>query len=149
MQTENLTRPGQAPVDGDKIRNTYPNGATEEKQYWAPVAPEPPAPVVDPCEWLIDHGPLLDRFGVAIKLQFLESTIPRVVALRQDFYGRKWLDLKNPELKGGFYFMAGVPVPVLGTISAPITGLTTTLIETVFGTPVDPKDNQALRKLYF
>ena len=42
MQTENLTRPGQAPVDGDKIRNTYPNGSTEEKQYWAPVAP--PAP---------------------------------------------------------------------------------------------------------
>lgn len=111
--------------------------------------PAPPAPVADPCEWLIDHGPLLDRFGTAAKMRFLKSTDPDVVALRQDFYGRKWLDLKNPELKGGFYFMAGVTVPVLGTIAAPITGLTTALVDTVFTTPVDPKDNQALRKLYF
>lgn len=108
-----------------------------------------PVPEVNPTEWLIDHGPLLDRFGTAIKLQFLESTIPRVVALRQDYYGRKWLDLKNPELKGGFYFMAGVTLPVLGTISTPITGLTVGLIDTVFATPVDPKDNLALRRLFF
>lgn len=149
MQIENLTHPGQDPVDGDKMRYTHANGIVEIKQYWTPVEPEAPVPVVDPCEWLIDHGPLLDRFGTAIKMRFLKSTDPDVVALRQDFYGRKWLDLKNPELLGGFYFMAGVAVPVLGTIAAPITDLTPALVDTVFATPVDPKDNQALRKLYF
>lgn len=42
MQVINLTNPGQAPADGDRVRITYGNGATEEKQYTAPVAP--PAP---------------------------------------------------------------------------------------------------------
>lgn len=42
MQTENLTNPGQLPVDGDKIRVIHDNGATEEKQYWEPVAPPTP-----------------------------------------------------------------------------------------------------------
>lgn len=126
--------------------NAGPGWTFDGNAFAPPVQSTPPA---DPCEWLIDHGPLLDRFGTAIKMRFLKSTDPDVVALRQDYYGRKWLDLKNPELKGGFYFMAGVTVPVLGTIAAPIAGLTTALVDTVFSTPVDPKDNQALRKLYF
>ena len=42
MQIINLTNPGQEPVDGDRIRITHGNGATEEKQYTAPVVP--PAP---------------------------------------------------------------------------------------------------------
>lgn len=42
MQTINLTRPGQTPIDGDKIRIIHGNGATEEKQYTSPAAP--PAP---------------------------------------------------------------------------------------------------------
>ena len=109
-----------------------------------------PQPVfVDPCLWLIYHGPLLDRFGGVITLAFLESTIPRVVALRINYYGRKWLDLRNPDLQAGFYYMAGLTMPVLGTISTPIDGLTTSIIASVFATPVDPKDNVAVRKSYF
>lgn len=42
MQIINLTNPGQEPVDGDRIRITHGNGATEEKQYTAPVEPTPP-----------------------------------------------------------------------------------------------------------
>lgn len=42
MQIINLTNPGQDPVDGDRIRITHGNGATEEKQYTAPVEPTPP-----------------------------------------------------------------------------------------------------------
>lgn len=42
MQTENLTNPGQPPVDGDLMLNIHPNGTREEKRFWAPVAP--PAP---------------------------------------------------------------------------------------------------------
>ncbi len=42
MNITNLTNPGVDPVDGDLVRITYPNGATEKKQYWAPV--DPPSP---------------------------------------------------------------------------------------------------------
>jgi hypothetical protein len=42
MQIINLTNPGQEPVDGDRIRIIHGNGATEEKQYTAPVEPTPP-----------------------------------------------------------------------------------------------------------
>ena len=108
-----------------------------------------PVVPIDPAEWLIDHGPLLDRFGGTIKLAFLESTIPRVIALRTDYYSRKWIDLKNQELQAGFYYMAGVTVPVLGTISVPIAGLTPAIVAGVFATPVEHKDNLAIRKTYF
>lgn len=46
MQIDNLTRPGQDPVDGDEMRYTHQNGTIEIKQYWAPVAPEPYVPPV-------------------------------------------------------------------------------------------------------
>lgn len=42
MQVINLTNPGQEPSDGDTIRIIYGNGATEQKQYTAPVEPTPP-----------------------------------------------------------------------------------------------------------
>jgi hypothetical protein len=42
MQIINLTREGQLPIDGDKIRIIHGNGATEEKQYTAPLAPTAP-----------------------------------------------------------------------------------------------------------
>ena len=42
MQVINLTNPGQDPADGDTIRIIYGNGATEQKQYTAPVEPTPP-----------------------------------------------------------------------------------------------------------
>lgn len=47
MQVINLTNPGAAPVDGDKVRIVYNNGSTEEKQYWAEV-PFTPVSVVTP-----------------------------------------------------------------------------------------------------
>ena len=135
---------------GPTVGQPWPNWtghAWQDLTYVEPpviTLPTPPE-VVDPYKWLIDHGPLLDRFGPAVKLQFLESTIPRVVAMRTDYYGRKWLDLENQELKAGFYYLAGVTVPVFGTISTPIDGLTPQLVDTVFATPVPPTENQWLR----
>lgn len=39
MTIENLTNPGQPPVNGDYIRITYPNGNIEEKHFYSePVA---------------------------------------------------------------------------------------------------------------
>ena len=117
--------------------------------YTAPPVPVPPPVPVDPCQWLIDHMPFLDRFGPAIKHLFLKSTDADVVALRADYFARKWLDLTKPELQAGFYFMAGVTVPVLGTIATPIVGLTPALVAEKFAIPVDAAENSALRALYF
>lgn len=46
MQIINLDHEGQEPVDGDRIRIIYDNGATEEKQYWSYTPPPPPQPTV-------------------------------------------------------------------------------------------------------
>lgn len=47
MQTENLTRPGLPPQNGDFIRIKYPNGNVEEKHYWEPP-PEEVVPMAVP-----------------------------------------------------------------------------------------------------
>lgn len=39
MQIDNLTNPGVDPVDGDLVLVTHDNGATEQKTWYAPVAP--------------------------------------------------------------------------------------------------------------
>lgn len=44
MQINNLTHPGQAPVDGDVLQYIHANGTVETKQYWSPVDPDPYAP---------------------------------------------------------------------------------------------------------
>lgn len=48
MITENLTNPGQEPVDNDEIKITYPSGATEIKRYWTPIEIIEDVPVVPP-----------------------------------------------------------------------------------------------------
>ena len=120
----------------------YPGDFTE-------VAETAPPVVVDPCEWLIDHMPLLDRFGPAIRHLFLKSQDVDVVALRLDYFARKWLDLRHADLQGGFYFMAGVTVPILGTIATPIAGLTPGMVAEQFATKVLPTENQWLRSQLF
>lgn len=44
MEIENLTHAGVDPADGDLVRITHSNGATEIKEYWTPPPPEPPTP---------------------------------------------------------------------------------------------------------
>ena len=137
MQTENLTNPGQPPVDGDLIRTTYPNGAVEQKQYWAPVAPELPVLVVDPCEWLIDLGPFYDRFGAA-KMAVLTSADAGVKAILSDVAVRKWIDLQRADVASSLAYI-GTKVP---SVDAALQ----TAIRT---TPVTADENRALRKLFF
>ena len=46
--TENLSRPGQQPADGDTIRVKHENGSVETKQSWtARTFPAPPKPQVE------------------------------------------------------------------------------------------------------
>lgn len=44
MTIENLTNPGQPPVDGDFIRIEYDNGSSEEKFFYTPAVTPDPAP---------------------------------------------------------------------------------------------------------
>ena len=137
MQTENLTHPGVDPVDGDEIQITYPNGAVVKQHYFAPVTPEPPVPVVDPCEWLIDLGPFYDRFGAA-KMAVLTSADAGVKAILSDVAVRKWIDLQRADVATSLVYIGSV-VPAL-------TGALQTAIRT---TPVTADENRALRKLFF
>lgn len=138
----------EPPVETETLKANWTGLDWVLVEYTAPPVFTPPV-VVDPCLWLIDHMPFLDRFGPAIKHLFLKSADPDVVALRTDYFARKWLDLTKPELQAGFYFMAGVTVPVLGTIAAPIAGLTQALVAEKFAAPVARSENSALRALYF
>ncbi len=103
--------------------------------------PEAPAPIQEsqpkPWEWLIDIGPFFDRFGTA-KMAVLTSSDAGVQAIIKDTQIRKWLDLKLPEIASALAYI-GTKVPAV----------TPELQQSILNTPVEEKDNLALRKLYF
>lgn len=101
-----------------------------------PPAP-PPAPVADPCQYLIDIGPFYDRFG-AVKMAVLTSADAGVKAIMSDVSVRKWIDLQRADVASSLAYIGSV-VPAL-------TGALQTAILT---TPVTADENRALRKLYF
>ena len=90
-----------------------------------------------PWEWLIDIGPFFDRFGPA-KMAVLTSSDVGVQAIIKDTQVRKWLDLKLPEIASAVAYI-GTKVPAL----------TAELQQSILNTPVEEKENLALRKLYF
>ncbi len=124
----------QAPHDG-MIYKKLPGGV----EIW--TWPDAPAPVQEPkpkpCEWLIDIGPFFDRFGAA-KMAVLTSSDAGVQAIIKDTQIRKWLDLKLPEIASAVAYV-GTKVP----------SVTQELQESILNTPVEEKENLALRKLYF
>ena len=93
-----------------------------------------PAPA---WEWLIDIGPFFDRFGPA-KMAVLTSSDVGVQAILKDTQVRKWLDLKLPEIASAVAYV-GTKVP----------SVTQELQQSILNTPVEEKENLALRKLYF
>ena len=104
------------------------------------VAPLPPTTEPQPApawEWLIDIGPFFDRFGTA-KMAVLTSSDAGVQAILKDTPVRKWLDLKLPEIASAVAYI-GTKVP----------GVTPKLQQSILNTPVEEKENLALRKLYF
>ena len=90
-----------------------------------------------PWEWFIDIGPFFDRFGAA-KMAVLTSSDVGVQAIIKDTQVRKWLDLKLPEIASAVAYV-GTKVP----------GVTPELQQSILNTPVEEKENLALRKLYF
>ena len=90
-----------------------------------------------PWKWYIDVGPFFDRFGAA-KMAVLTSSDVGVQAILKDTQVRKWLDLKLPEIASSIAYI-GTKVPAL----------TAKLQQSILNTPVEEKENLALRKLYF
>jgi hypothetical protein len=100
--------------------------------------PDTPVQVpAQPWEWLIDVGAYFDRFGAA-KMAVLTSSDVGVQAIIKDTQVRKWLDLKLPEIASALAYV-GTKIP----------GVTPELQQSILNTPVEEKDNLALRKLYF
>lgn len=96
--------------------------------------PVPPAPPVDPCEWLIDIGPFFDRFG-AQKIPVLADTNAIVRAIVTDCTSRKWIDLKRPDV--------ALAIDTLINLGHAVDKAA------ILDSPVIPAENLALRKLYF
>ncbi len=101
------------------------------------VFTSPVATTEDQTQYLIDIGPFFDRFGAA-KMAVLTSSDVGVQAIIKDTQVRKWLDLKLPEIASALAYI-GTKVP----------SVTRELQESILNTPVEEKDNLALRKLYF
>lgn len=72
MKIENLTNPGQAPVDGDRIRIIHDNGAIEEYTFYAPVEP------VDTNTYLYVDYPELStvntQIDLTVSVKFADNT---------------------------------------------------------------------------
>ena len=95
-------------------------------------------PAVNPTEWLIDVGPFFDRFGAA-KMAILTSASPVAKALVTDCMVRRWIDLRRTDLPGAIDMLIATGIP----------GVTTSLKESVLGTPVAAEENMALRVAFF
>ena len=119
-------------ADEQFMQDNYPDG-----NYREVIEPPTPAPSPAPCEWLIDIGSFFDRFGAA-KMAVLTNSDVGVQAIVKDTQVLKWLDLKLPELASAVAYV-GTKVP----------GVTPELQQSILNTPVEEKENLALRKLYF
>jgi hypothetical protein len=124
------------------MSDNYPAG-----NYRLAAELEPPPAPEPEWAWYIDHGPFTDRLGAAATVTIDTSTAPGFVAIRADFARRKWIDLKDPRVAATVGYLAGQPLPGLGTLATPL--LTAEQAAAVLNTPVTPAENLALRKLYF
>ncbi len=97
--------------------------------------------------WYIDQGPFTDRLGAAATRLIDTSTAPGFVAIRADFARRRWIDLKDQRVIATVNYLAGQPMPGLGTLAQPL--LTTQQANEVLTKPVTAEENLALRRLYF
>lgn len=106
----------------------------ETQTFTAPPEPIPPAPIADPCEWLIDIGPFFDRFGTQ-KIPVLADTDAIVRAIVTDCTSRKWIDLKRVDV--------GLAIDTIINKGHAVNKAA------ILETPVILAENLALRKLYF
>lgn len=128
-------------LDGATVINTInADEAFAEQHYpgaWRVVQEAPESEPVNPTEWLIDIGAFFDRFGAA-KMAVLTSADAGVKAIIADLQVRKWIDLKRADVATGLQYV--------GTV---VSAVTAALQGEILTTPVEARENLALRKLYF
>ena len=130
MPTYKITSSGNTILaDKNFMDSVYPSNYT--------LVPDVPVAVIDPCQFLIDIGPFMDRFGSA-KLSVLTSADATVKAIVQDMMARKWIDLKRSDVASGLAYIGSI-----------VPSVTSTLQTTILTTTVTHDENLALRKLYF
>lgn len=123
--------PDDSPVNIGWLCSVDENGAPSFSE------PPPLPPAEDPAEWLIDVGQFFDRFKDA-KMDVLMSDNATVRAIVEDAKVRKWIDLQDPSV--------GFSISILASI---IPSVTQDLKAEILTTPVAPRENLAVRKLYF
>ena len=121
-------------IDGEYLVTTIDGKEVSREINNSPVQ----APYTDPAEWLIDIGTFFDRFG-ASKIPTLASADVIVQAIVKDVLSRKWIDLKRVDVASAIDIL----------ISKGISGVDSTLKNSILNTPVALDENRALRKLYF
>ena len=115
----------------------------ERSEWYAPVPPViPPKPYI----YFIDKGPFNDRFG-AKKLAVLMSADPVIKAFNSDKSDREYIDLQRADVRAAVSYMAGVELPGVGTMAAPI--LTLAEVTAILDTPVADMEQVALVKKFF
>lgn len=110
------------------------------------LAPLPPVIPPKPYLHFIDKGPFNDRFGPK-KLTVLMSADPVVKAFNSDKSDREYIDLERPDVRAAVAYMAGVELPGVGVMAAPI--LTLAEVTAILDTPVADMEQVALVKKFF
>jgi len=116
---------------------------TDPPAYAAPPAPVPPAYL-----WYMDVGDFFDRFG-NLQLAVLMNTDPAAQAMIKNITARKWVDLQRADTIAAVNYLAGVALPGVGTITVPISGMTTDLANTILTTQPTATEQLTTVKLYF
>jgi hypothetical protein len=111
----------------------------------APVSPVATPPVY---LWFLDVGAFFDRFGPAM-LPALMSADPVLQAIIRNIQSREWVDLKNPQVAAAVVYMSGTAVVGLGTISAPIAGMTADLATAIMTTQPTAQEQFATVMKFF
>lgn len=93
METLNLTNPGQAPVNGDRIKIIHDNGTEEIKTFYDPD-PAPP----DPAQ-IIDRAEFWDRFTDIEQETIADSTNSKAKKFLVDLRMRDLVDLTSTRLQ--------------------------------------------------
>jgi hypothetical protein len=96
-----------------------------------------PTQAEDPAKFLVDVGAFFNRAGSA-KMPILLCQDVGVKAILTDLQIRHWIDLKLAEVSTG-----------LNYIGSQVPELTLAIQEYMVNAPVQPSEQQALRKLYF
>ncbi len=109
--------------------------------------PTPPAPP-PVYKMYLDVGAWWRRFG-ALKIAILSNTDTNLQAAVKYIMSLHWVDLEDPETAAICAYMLGTTIPDVGTIAAPIAGLTQAIVTSVLTTVPIPAEQHVLVKMYF